>query len=209
MDWKGMIFLRFTVLIIAIVFCAAPALAQETSPLRRFVWDLTPDEVRKVETGTFYKSEGDSDYYVEPFKNFYKPEFYRTIRYDFQGGKLWRGQYSYDALALPDPQLIFDRAADFQIALEKLYGKPSKELLVWKNEKFRRKPRLLGAALREGHLEIRTVWDVADTQVVMRAYNDGTVYQLTYTAEKPGATSPEKDKTRNILDLPLGGETTP
>jgi hypothetical protein len=155
----------------------------------------------------FFKSEGESDFYVEPFEDFYKTEFYRTIRYDFRDGKLWRGQYSYDALHEPDPMTIFQRAADFKIALEKIYGKPTKDVLIWKNLRYRNYPHLLGSALRSGHLEIQTTWELPGKKVVMRCYNDGAVYQLTYIAEQVKA--PKKDESRNILDLPLAKETSP
>ena len=202
-----MIFLRFALLTFAVLLLAAPAMAQETSPLRKFVWGATPEEVRKMETGTFYKTEGTSDFYLEPFENFYKPEFYRIIRYDFKDGKLWRGEYAYDQLHQPDPQLIFQRAADFQLAIEKLYGKPTKEQFIWKNQKYRKIPNMLGAALRNGHVELRTLWELPGTQVVMRAYNDGVLYQLSYTAEKLEAA--KKDDETNILGLPVDGKTTP
>ena len=200
-------FLRFAVIIAAILIYAAPAMAKETSPLRHFVWGATKEDIRKFETGTYFKSEGESDFYVEPFKNFYKTEFFRTIRYDFKDGKLWRGQYSYDALHEPDPMTIFQRAADFKIVLEKIYGEPTTDVLIWKNMRYRKYPTLLGSALRSGHVEIKTTWELPGTLVVMRTYNDGTVYQLTYTAEKVDAA--QKDETTNILDLPVTGKTTP
>lgn len=207
MGWKGMIFLRFAALIAAILVFAAPAMAKERSPLRHFVWGASPEDIRKYETGTYFKSEDGSDYYVEPFEDFYKREFYRTIRYDFKDGKLWRGQYSYDRLHEPNPMSIFERAADFKIALEKIYGKPTTDTLIWKNERYRKYPSLLGSALRSGHLVVETTWKLPDTQVVMQVYNDGTVYQLTYTAEKIEAVP--KDDAGNILNLPVTGKTTP
>lgn len=202
-----MIFLRFIILIAAIttVF-AAPAMAKERSPLRHFIWGATPEDIRKYETGTYFKSEGGSDFYVEPFKDFYKPEFFRTIRYDFKDGKLWRGQYSYDQLHEANPMDIFQRAADFKIALEGIYGKPTTDVLVWKNQRYRNHPARLGSALRSRHVEIETTWKLPGTLVVMRTYNDGAVYQLTYTAEKIEA-APKDDG--DILALPKIGETTP
>ncbi len=207
MDRKGMILLRFVAALTAIMLLAAPASAQERSPLRKFVWGATPEDIRKFETGTFFKSEGGSDYYVEPFEDFYKTEFYRTIRYDFKDGTLWRGKYSYDAFHEPDPMMIFQRADEFKIALEKIYGKPTKDVLIWKNLKYRNYPKLLGAAFRNGDVEIQTTWELPGTLVVMRSYNDGTVYQLTYTAEK--IEKEKKDESRNILNLPVEGKITP
>lgn len=202
-----MIFLRFAILITAMLLCAMPATAKERSPLRHFVWGATQEDIRKYETGTFFKNEGGSDYYVEPFKDFYKTEFFRTIRYDFKDGKLWRGQYSYDQLHEPNPMTIFQRAADFKIALEEIYGPPTSDVLVWKKTRYRNTPRMLGSALRSGDVEIKTTWNLPGTLVVMRTYNDGAVYQLTYTAEKVEA-APKKDDS-NILNLPVAGETTP
>lgn len=202
-----MIFLRFALLIAAVLVFAAPAVAKERSALRHFVWGATPEDIRKFETATFFKSEDGSDYYVEPFEDFYKVEFYRTIRYDFKDGKLWRGQYSYDQLHEANPMSIFERAVDFKIALENIYGKPTNDTLIWKKLRYRNYPKMLGSALRSGHVEVETTWKLPDTLVVMRAYNDGTVYQLTYTAEKVEPV--KEDAGKNILNLPVTGKTTP
>ena len=46
-----------TSLIAAMMIYTAPAMAQERSPLRYFVWGATQEDIRKFETGKFYKSE--------------------------------------------------------------------------------------------------------------------------------------------------------
>jgi len=198
-----MIFLRLALLTVITLVCAFPAQAREISPLRNFMWGATPEDVRKFETATFYKKEGDSEFYVEAFK-----DSYRTIRYDFRDGKLWRGRYSYDALYHPDPMNVMRQVADFQLALEQIYGKPTADELVWKRNRYRNDSKWLTAAIRSGDVTVRTTWMLPQTKVVMEAYNNVRVYELGYTAEKYEPPR-DMDQSRAILNLPNTEETKP
>lgn len=200
-----MIFLRPLLfafgLALTVLVCAFPASAKEISPLRHFLWGATPDEVRKFETATFYNKDETSEYYVEPLDG-----YNRTIRYDFRDGKLWRGYYGYNDLHHPDPLEIMRRAADFELALEQIYGKPTTDELVWKRNEYRDNSRWLAAAMRAGDVRVRVTWMLPGTRVVMESYHDGDFYELYYTAEKYEP-SDEMGRSRNILNLPQTQQT--
>lgn len=198
-----MIFLRLIPLALVLLSFAAPASAKELSPLRHFVWGATPEDIRKFETATFYNKDATSEYYVERLD-----EFNRTIRYDFRDGVLWRGYYGYNELDHPDSMTIMRRAADFQIALEQIYGKPTSDELVWKNNRYRGDSRWLGIAMRTGDVKVRVTWLLPGTKVVMESYDNGAAYELGYTAEKYDPPK-DMDQSRNILNLPQTQATKP
>lgn len=198
-----MIFLRLIPLTLVLISFAFPAAAGELSPLRHFVWGATPEDVRKFETATFYKKDATSEYYVEQLD-----DFNRTIRYDFKDGELWRGYYGYNELDHPDSMMIMQRAADFQIVLEQIYGKPTTDELVWKNTRYRGNSNWLGAAMRSGDVKVRVTWMLPGTKVVMEAYDNGAAYELNYTAEKVEPPR-DMDHSRNILNLPQTSGTAP
>lgn len=202
-----MIFLRpffFALgLALTVLAFAFPASAKEMSPLRHFLWGAAPEDVREFETATFYNKGETSEYYVEPLDG-----YRRTIRYDFRDGKLWRGYYGYNDLHHPDPLEIMRRAADFEFALEQIYGKPTTDELVWKRNEYRDDSRWLAAAMRAGDVKVRVTWTLPATRVVMESYHNGDYYELYYTAEKYDP-SKDTDQNRNILNLPQTQKTKP
>lgn len=197
-----MIFLRLPIFVISMLLLfTAPALAQDEPVFRNFIWGVGKEDVRAFETARWYKEEGSSTFYVE------KPDrFRRTIRYDFRNGKLWRAYYGYNDLHFSNTQKVFDEGVKEQLRLTKIYGKPAKEEILWIRTRYR-KPQRLEAALRGGDIRIRTTWELPDTKVVMELYHDGSFFQLHYTAEE--TTASDTDRSRNILDLPLGDERQP
>lgn len=198
-----MIFLRLPVLLsLVLMIAAAPALAQAKPVFRDFIWGVGKEDVRAFESARWYKDEGDSSFFVE------KPDkFRRTIRYDFQDGKLWRTYYGWNELHYADPMLIFEEAAKLQVSLEEIYGEPDKEEIEWLDNRYRNQGRLLGSALRNGDIRVRTIWTLPDALVVMAFYHDGEHYQLHYTVEQPGKA--EATGGTNILNLPLGDAAQP
>ena len=192
-----MIFLRFPVFVtLLLVMFALPAVAEIKPVFRNFIWGVGKDDVRAFESARLYKEEVNSLYFVE------KPDtFNRTIRYDFRDGKMWRAYYGVTELHYPDPMNIFQEGAKMQVALEKIYGEPSAEEILWIRERYRPYPQRLGVALRSGDVRVRTTWMLPESKVVMEFYHDVLGYQLHYTVEE--ITKAAAAPTRNILDLPL------
>jgi hypothetical protein len=124
------------------------------------------------------------------------------------GAAITVSYYGYNDLHHPDPMEIMRRAADFELALEQIYGKPTTDELVWKRDRYRGDSRWLGSAMRAGDVIVRATWELPGTRVVMESYHNADFYELHYTAEKYEP-SKEMDQSRNILNLPQTQKTKP
>ncbi len=192
-----MIFLRSVFLFFMAMMMAIPAMAQ-TAPradFRNFIWGASPQDVRQFESAVFYKEENGSLFFLEQ-----PDEFRRLIRYDFADGKLWRARYEFVEFNIPDSAAVLDKLADFQASLEKQYGKPTKEQMIWGNRLYRDYPQFWARSLLSGDLKFHTEWVFGSTRVILECFHGDLFFQLYYTAEKVDAGG--KDKSRNILKLP-------
>lgn len=191
-----MIFLRSAILFLLALIVAIPAMAQSApAPFRGFIWGVSPEDVRHFEKAIFYKEDKGSLLFLDQ-----PDEFRRLIRYDFDGGKLWRARYDYVELTLPNSAAVMDRVADLERELTSQYGKPSKQELIWKNRLYANYPQFWARSFLSGDLKFRTEWDFGDTKIVLQSFHDDLYYQLFYTAEKTNAV--KMDQSRNILNLP-------
>lgn len=154
-----------------------PAAAAE-NVFRGMMWGASKDDVKKFETGLFDREEGDRLYFYENSK---KERV--LVTYEFVDGKFWRGTREYRNLQNPSPQAVLDMAADMQIGMEKVLGRPSSEALLWNDNEYQYYPQFWGRALRSGDLRIRTLWETPESRVWLETYYDGYAYQMTTRAE--------------------------
>ena len=176
-----------TTMAVLLLFLCAPARADD-GVFRHFVWGVSEADVMKFETATFYKKEGDSLFFLE------QPDrFRRLITYDFKGGKLWRARFEYVELHDPDPQKIIDLYDGEERALEKKFGRPVSEDLLWTDRTYRNYPQFWGRALLSGNLKFRTRWQTQGTDIELQTYNGEDFYQIFYVMQK----SQGKDLTQS------------
>lgn len=187
-------------LFILILLLGAPATAQVVVPgqaqFRYFVWGVSPADVTKFETAKYYKTDGDSVYFLERLE---KRDFRRVIRYDFQDGLLWRGQYEFQELTYPDPTLILNMYEDIKRQLVGVYGDPVQDDYFWKDKKYLNHPDYWPRALRMGDLRMKTVWEIEGTKATLILERSEPNYNLVYTAEK--FDPKEKPKPQPLLNL--------
>lgn len=163
---------------------------------RGFIWGVSPDDISHYEKAVFYKKEGTREYYVE--KDAAKPrEFLALIRYDFQNGKLWRGQLSYPDFHKENPQDALDFVMDEKRALSAIYGPSTRDDLNWLKKRYKNFPDLWGQAFYAGDFRITSEWETPKTLIRLHAYvDDDGHYKISYTAEQisspPSSPSPRE-----------------
>lgn len=212
MDRKGKNdLIRLMVLTTLLGLLALPAAAQDApgiippSPnsnnvagghtmFRNFIFGVGKADVRKYETASFYKEEGDSLFFL------YQPDYFRRlIRYDFKDDKLIRITHEVEDLVMPNPYRIVEMSQDTQMGLTKLYGEPAKQEFFWKDRQYEKVPQAWGRALYTQDLQIQITWDLPDATLVQQTYYTGDQYQIRYTFEQKGIARPEKPN--NAIDL--------
>jgi hypothetical protein len=167
--------MRIAVLLLA-VWIALPAQARG-DVFRGFIWGVSPEDVRAYEKAVYYDDRDGLSFFEDI------DGARRIYRYDFRDDKLWRIRVSFMELHRPYTQQVLDMIADEQNRLERKYGKPVREGLVWTDNTYRRYGQLFKRAFAMGHVRIEADWQTADTAVQMRAYKGDPYYELQYTIE--------------------------
>lgn len=222
MDKEGIRILKSVLLLMLVMFVAIPhAQAQRTVPFaqtfaepkpepevpevrtsgvfdgvtvfRNIIFGLSRADVVRLEKTAPYKEDGDSLYYV------YQPdEFRRTIRYDFENGKLVRIHHSVVELHFPHLGRVVEMYYDVQNKMSELYGAYANMELFWKNKKYAKHPDYWGRALFSGDLRMVTLWTPPGVNITLDCYHDGNDYHFYYTLEPVQASAPSP----NAIDLP-------
>lgn len=147
---------------------------------RGFIWGVSKDDVRTYETAAFYKEEPNALFFIERPS---EEDFSRVIRYDFQDGKLWRVEYSFQELNDPDASVIMNIHEDFKNALKLQYGAPKSEDMLWGNTPYRNHPQLWPRAMLSKALRMKTLWETEGTRVTLENYFIDPDFKLSYIVE--------------------------
>lgn len=162
--------------------CAGSAMAQGIKPVyRNFIWGASPEDVRKYETAMFYDDSNGLSFFEDT-------NIGRMVyRYDFNGGKLWRIRVQYMEFHRPSPKAALDVVADEKQKLEKQYGTPVRDGLVWKDSTWRNAAPWFERGFAMGKVRIETEWQLNDTNILFTAFHNGTFYDLSYRLENKAA----------------------
>ncbi|UCF93817.1 MAG: hypothetical protein JSW39_06565 [Desulfobacterales bacterium] len=93
----------------------------------------------------------------------------------------------------------------FKKALTKKYGPPAKEMTVWFNDLYRKKPAERGLALSLGHLEYYAVWETAATNIKcsLRGENYDILCKIEYSSKEYIPLLKEAEESEKVVIDPL------
>jgi hypothetical protein len=174
-------FLLLTIFANIMLLGALSAQAQEQRELpmvfRNFVWGVTPEEVKKMETAELYDERGGLTYFEDIGRD-------RLIyRYEFSEGKLSRINVRFMEFHRTTPRAVLDVVADEKIKLEKKFGVPMRDALVWLDSSYRNIPQWFERAFAMGKVRIEAEWQTGNTYVLLQAFHNSYNYELSYTLE--------------------------
>lgn len=171
------IFIALTIFAVSASFVTS-SIAQEVSPVfRGFVWGVSPAEVKKFEKAVFYDDRNGLSFFEDTKKG-------RIVyRYEFNDEKLWRIHARYMDFHRTTKRAALDAVIDEKLQLEKKYGKPVRDDLVWLDSAYRNIGPWFERAFGMGKVRIETEWQTADTHVFFQAFYDGVYYNLSYSLE--------------------------
>lgn len=181
-------------LMLALCFVSLPAYAASPQPVfHGFVWGVSPQDVQRFETAMLYDAQDNMLSFFEDTK-----EGRKIYRYDFNNKKLWRIRVTYQELYRPVPKQILDLAADDKAALQKEYGTPDRDQLIWSDNYYRRYGKLFERAFAMGLVRIEAEWHRDQTRILFDAYKGEYAYEIRTIFEKRDA-SKEADQAFEFL----------
>ena len=199
LKWKNEISMpRVLAIFLSLTILASPAMAQDgpAAPgllrqqdvgapglppdgvFRNFIWGVSMQDVREFESANIMEEGENRLVFIE------KPDnVTRLVTYDFIKNRLWRTKYEYVELHSPDTQSVMDVFVGVQTELSRQFGAPVRQETFWQDDRFKYYPQFWNWALVSGHLRFRTLWETANTRVVLQFYRDDAYYRLFYTME--------------------------
>ncbi|MEM6780378.1 MAG: hypothetical protein AAF569_00785 [Pseudomonadota bacterium] len=168
--------------LVILLFLITPAFAQDAQTedtfvgdARGLVWGLSQDDIKRYEQSEF----------LGPFENAlsYKGQDFGKdafITYYFFDNKLGRIIVEYDYLRA-NPQDYLNDYIEFQSQLTELYGDPSSDDIVWRNDIYRNDPERWGIGVMMGGVQFSSLWSTPTSIIRMTLRGDKMKAELETT----------------------------
>lgn len=168
----------FALFMFLCVAMAGPSFAQSIKPVfRNVIWGASQEDVRKYETALFYDDRDGLSFFEDTNVS------RMVYRYDFREGRLWRIRVNYMDFHRTSPHEVLSVVADEKIRLEKQYGTPVRDGLIWLDSSYRNVAPWFERAFAMGKVRVETEWQTQDTHILFKALHNGSGYDLSYTLE--------------------------
>lgn len=137
---------------------------EEIMPVRGFIWGLPSDVIKENEQGRYvdteeFDAQNKALFFVDTIRNMHS-----SIAYEFYNDTLWQARIFIDKTYF-DPQ---DRMVDIltiHTDLNKRFGEPVDEQMIWRDAREKNFPDSWGWAIFRQELTMITTWREGDTMV--------------------------------------------
>ncbi|TYB31291.1 MAG: hypothetical protein FXF47_04990 [Candidatus Mcinerneyibacterium aminivorans] len=157
-------------LLIFVVLIFVVGLSAEDYDFRNVNWGMSKTEVKRREDAKLFQDKSTSLAYKTQLKN-----HDALLVYNFWNNKLAGSAYSIIDNYLNKNNYIEDYK-ELKRLLEKKYGNPSYEDIIWKNDLYKDDPSHYGMAISVGHLIYTSRWKTNSEKIVIIL--DGENYKV-------------------------------
>lgn len=150
-------------------------------------WGDSKESVKEEESGALALEEDDTLAYEGSISGI---DVY--IYYTFNDGRLVQGAYANRESHMNNNEYI-DEYKQLKKLLEKKYGEPGDDDVVWRNELYKDDPSGWGTAVSIGHLIYRAEWNTDRSEIItaLRGDNFNVTHGVIYSEK---ATEEEREK---------------
>lgn len=156
---------------------------------RKAQWGMTQEKVVRLEGNPAAREDMD-EYYVMRYWDSIK-DMSCWVDYIFKEGKLVKARYVFLVKHDYKSQYFGDykKAKDF---LTEVHGQSPLTNINWLNPTYKEDYSNWGLAVSLGHLEYSAIWNVPETEIILRLFGENNEVQL--VAEYTGKLKEEKEK---------------
>lgn len=166
-------------------------------------WGQSQEIIRRTLTGRIELDEHGTLVYARTLSDHAVLE-----GYNFRDGRLVRGQYLCLQRPVNDLNEFIDYYAALKLSLIGLYGLPSQDRMVWKDDSFKPLPDYWGMAVMMGHLHFVSTWDIPEGSISL-TLTGNRHSQLTLDYENRTFPEPERIASLFLPDARLASDPRP
>lgn len=147
----------FTLFFLFAIFFQAVAVHAEEYNFRKTRWGMSQEQIMdSEESDNYLRNQKSLLYTVQVLEKAMLAEYY------FVENKLVRAGYTLAESHIVDTKYVGDYG-EIKEVLNRKYGDPKEDRVVWKNDYFKSNPQQWGTAVSVGHLSFFSVWETDST----------------------------------------------